>query len=69
MEGLITIVVSLISFFLILPFPENNKRFSGEERAVILARTAADKATYEEERGPWWRWVLAAATDRKVWLA
>ncbi|GAB7355534.1 hypothetical protein MBLNU459_g6016t1 [Dothideomycetes sp. NU459] len=68
MEGLITIVVSVLSVFVIVPFPEQNKSFTAEEKSVILARIARD-GIQEDESEKGWRRVVTACSDVKVWLA
>lgn len=69
MEGIITVVVSLASIFIVVPFPEDNNSFSPEERAVILARVQEDRVEEVEGEGPAWKRTLAACSDRKVILA
>ena len=67
MEGLITVVASVLSIFVMVPFPENNNDFTGEEKSNLMARIAADKVETSDE--PAWKHTLAACHDVKVWLA
>lgn len=67
MEGLITVVASALSFFIMVPFPEDNNSFSHEEKAALLARIAEDKVETSDE--PAWKHTLAACHDPIVWLA
>lgn len=68
MEGLITIIVSAASIFIIVPFPEKNTNFTAEEKTVIMTRIARD-GIQEDETQQGWRRVLTACKDIKVWLA
>lgn len=67
MEGFITVLTSIASFWLIVPFPENNHSFIPEEKAVVLQRIAIDRGSEEEQK--WWNAALEAVADPKVWLA
>lgn len=67
MEGIITVVVSAVSIFIIVPFPEQTTRFSPEEKNAILARVAEDGV--EKDDVPAWKHALEACKDRKVLLA
>ena len=67
MEGIITVAVSLVSVFLIVPFPQDSKRFTPEEKQVLFARLARDGGeTPHDSLG---KHVIEALTDWKVWLA
>ncbi|KAI9692756.1 MAG: hypothetical protein M1820_009399 [Bogoriella megaspora] len=65
-ESLITIVFSLISFFVIVDFPSETNIFSTEEKRVLLARLYQDAAEpYEDKQKTWWSlldWKILAAT-------
>jgi len=37
-EGVIAIVISFVSFFVIVPFPEDSRFLKSNERALLLAR-------------------------------
>lgn len=68
MEGIITVVVSIASFWIIVSFPEQTTRFTPEEKAAILARVAEDEVE-EDTTVPVWKRTLAACKDRTVILA
>jgi MFS family permease len=67
MEGLLTILASLLSVFFLVPFPEQNKMFPEKEKACVLARKADEEVEDSDE--PVWKHTLAACRDLKVWLA
>jgi len=67
MEGLLTILASILSVLFLVPFPEQNKAFSEKEKACVLARKADDEA--EKSDDPVWKHTLAACRDPKVWLS
>lgn len=43
-EGLATIVVSVVGFFTIADWPESARFLSGDEKALVASRIAADNA-------------------------
>ncbi|EKG16496.1 Major facilitator superfamily [Macrophomina phaseolina MS6] len=66
-EGLITVVFSFCSVFWIVPFPENNKKFTPEEKAVLLARVRDDGGeVHHDKLDPkrFFKYML----DWKIWL-
>jgi MFS family permease len=67
MEGLLTILASLLSVFLIVPFPEQNNMFPEKEKACLMARKADEEVEDSDE--PVWKHTLAACRDLKVWLS
>jgi hypothetical protein len=65
-EGCATILVAILSFFLIVPFPENNNRiFTAEERTVLLARLSADSPPVPNDKLQ----ITTALKDWKIWAA
>ncbi|KAL1963465.1 hypothetical protein VTN77DRAFT_8366 [Rasamsonia byssochlamydoides] len=66
-EGLGTVVVAAISYFLIQEFPSKAKFLSTRERAVLKALLAEDNDALRDEP---WSWAEAARTfrDPKVYL-
>lgn len=67
MEGLLTILASVLSALFLVPFPEQNNTFSEKEKECILARKAGDEAEKSDE--PVWKHTLAACRNPKVWLS
>lgn len=77
-EGTITILVALLSVFILPDFPENSSNWlSPSEKAVALERIAEDTG-YEEDRTSgdgmeskeprgWWPGLRLAIRDWKVW--
>ncbi|KAF2181111.1 MFS general substrate transporter [Zopfia rhizophila CBS 207.26] len=67
-EGIITIVVSLGSFFVIPPFPEDCTFLAPEEKELLLARTRADGGDVTNDDLSVRR-VLHDLKDWKIWTA
>ena len=65
LEGLVTILVSFCSFFVIVPFPEKSTMFSPEEKRILLARLEADGANVKHDKLNLWTHMK----DWKIWLA
>ena len=67
LEGLLTIVVSVISYAFINNYPATAKFLSKDERSFIQARLASNNDATRIERFTWGN-VLSAIRDPKVWL-
>ena len=67
LEGLLTVVVSLIAYHFIANYPATAKFLTEEERAFIHARLKASTDATRHE-GFTWGNVLLALKDPKVWL-
>ncbi|KAL1999386.1 hypothetical protein VTN02DRAFT_4595 [Thermoascus thermophilus] len=67
-EALITVVISVASFFLIVPFPEHCTFLTPQEKKLLLDRLAEDGGSARDDRIEWRR-VLETAMDWKIWLA
>lgn len=67
-EGVITCLVALPTFFLLPSFPNETTMFKGEDKDVLLERLRRDE-TEEQESGNIKTQVLQALLDWKVWLA
>ncbi len=67
LEGLLTIVISLIAYFFIANYPATAKFLSEDERAFIHARLASDNDATRNEAFNWAN-VRSAISDPKVWL-
>lgn len=68
MEGIITCLVALPTFFLLPSFPEDTTMFKGEEKEVLLERLRRD-GIQEEAPTSIKSQVLEALLDWKIWLA
>ncbi|EME81832.1 uncharacterized protein MYCFIDRAFT_32917, partial [Pseudocercospora fijiensis CIRAD86] len=66
-EGILTCVVALPTFWLIPAFPEETKMFKGEEKVALLERLREDGGS-EPTEGMWTH-VMEALLDWKIWLA
>ena len=67
-EGLITVVAGVISFFIIQDFPDTAKFLSEAERAFVIRRLQADdqfSAAGEELR---WKYIFKSILDWKTWV-
>ena len=64
-EGCATILVALICFPLMIPFPENSKMFTPEEKRVLLARLDSDGAKVKHDKLQ----IFSALKDWKIWVA
>ena len=53
MEGLITILLSIIAFFLVVPLPENANFLTPDEKTLLLKRIEADnESSTDEDKAP-----------------
>ncbi|KAH9832608.1 MFS general substrate transporter [Rhodofomes roseus] len=67
-EGLVTIVAGVLSFFIIQDFPDTARFLTEEERTFVVRRLQADgqvSATGEKLK---WQYVWQALIDWKTWL-
>lgn len=67
MESIITIVVSLIGFFLVVPFPNNANFLTMEERRLLLARLEEEGGTVRHDNISFRR-ILPMLADWKIWI-
>lgn len=65
-EGIVTICVSLASWPLIVPFPENATFLKPEEKELLLARTKVDGGNVSREDISF-RMVLHHLKDWRIW--
>ncbi|KAG2040562.1 MFS general substrate transporter [Suillus americanus] len=68
LEGLATIVVAIIAFFVLVDFPDTAKFLTPEERAFVVWRKKYDNSSVGEEERFASRHVWAAFRDWQVWL-
>ncbi|KAG1886503.1 MFS general substrate transporter [Suillus subluteus] len=68
LEGLATIVVAIIAFFVLVDFPDTAKFLTPEERAFVVWRKKYDNSSVGEEERFAPRHVWAAFRDWQVWL-
>ncbi|KAF4314133.1 Major facilitator superfamily [Botryosphaeria dothidea] len=68
LEGLLTVIVSLVFFFLIPNFPEEAKWLSEDEKRYVKARLQADQGRSAAERKITLRDVGHVFKDPKVWI-
>lgn len=68
LEGLATIVVAIIAFFVLVDLPDTAKFLTPEERAFVVWRKKYDNSSVGEEEKFAARHVWAAFRDWQVWL-
>ncbi|KAL2001222.1 hypothetical protein VTN02DRAFT_2083 [Thermoascus thermophilus] len=66
MEAIITVVVSSVSFWIIVPFPENANFLSAEEKELLMARIQEDGGGIRNDDISFRR-VLSMIADWKIW--
>ncbi|KAL2009628.1 hypothetical protein VTN00DRAFT_5435 [Thermoascus crustaceus] len=66
MEAIITVVVSSVSFWIIVPFPENANFLSEEEKKLLMARIEEDGGSVRNDNISFRR-VLPMIADWKIW--
>jgi hypothetical protein len=53
MEGLLTILLSIVAFFFVVPLPENANFLTPDEKTHLLKRLEADNETdADEDKSP-----------------
>ncbi|RFU25196.1 hypothetical protein B7463_g11143, partial [Scytalidium lignicola] len=67
LEGIVTVVISIISYFFIHNYPKTAPFLTESERSFIQTRLKADTDATNEEKFSWLN-VKAAITDYKCWL-
>ncbi|KAI5118001.1 hypothetical protein M0805_008101 [Coniferiporia weirii] len=68
LEGLVTVIAGIISYFLIQDFPDTARFLSEPERAFIIQRLQSDdqfSAAGEELR---WKYIWQSIVDWKTWI-
>lgn len=68
LEGIATVVVGIIAFFVMVDFPSTAKFLTPEERAYVIWRKKYDNSSVGEEEHFSMRHISAAFTDWQVWL-
>jgi hypothetical protein len=68
-EGLLTIVVGLLSFFMVHDFPDDAKFLSDDDRARVIRRLKLDKQSSAEHEEFKMHYVWAALKDWKTYMA
>ena len=73
LEGLFTVVVGAISFFIMSPFPEKAKFLNDAERSWVVHRVKHRGSTEHSQIAETdhfkWKYVWAAFLDWQIWLA
>lgn len=67
MEAIITLCVSVIGFFIIVPFPEDAKFLTEEEKALLIRRIEEDGGSVRHDEINLQR-VLSMIADWKIWI-
>ncbi|KAF7357743.1 putative transporter C11D3.18C [Mycena venus] len=68
LEGIATVAVGLLAFFILVDFPSTAKFLAPEERAFIVWRKKYDNSSVGEEEHFEMRHLVAAVVDWQVWL-
>ncbi|KAH9029003.1 MFS general substrate transporter [Lactarius pseudohatsudake] len=68
LEGIATVVVGIIAFFVMVDFPSTAKFLTPEERAYVIWKKKYDNSSVGEEEHFSMRHISAAFTDWQVWL-
>lgn len=70
LEGLLTVLVSILAFFLVTDSPETAKFLTKQERAWLIKRLSEQYVVHSTEPERFrWKYVLDAARDWQVYLA
>ncbi|KAF2084638.1 MFS general substrate transporter [Saccharata proteae CBS 121410] len=67
-EGLCTLVVSVVSWFIMMPFPEDSTIFSAEDKIALLARLEDDGGNVTNDELSF-RKICKHLLDWKIWVA
>lgn len=67
MEAIVTLVVSVIAFFFIVPFPEDAKFLTEDEKELLLARLEQDGGSVRHDQITLSR-VFKMVADWKIWI-
>jgi hypothetical protein len=67
MEAIITMGVSIIGFFIIVPFPENASFLTADEKALLEARMEQDGGSVKNDQISIQR-ILPMLADWKIWV-
>ncbi|OCH84458.1 MFS general substrate transporter [Obba rivulosa] len=68
LEGIATVIVGVIAFFVLVDFPATAAFLTPEERAYVIWRKKYDNSSVGEEENFETRHLWAAFTDWQVWL-
>lgn len=68
LEGLLTIVVGLVSFFLVHDFPDKARFLSPEDRVRVIRRLKLDQQSSAEHEEFQMSYFWSAISDWKMWL-
>ncbi|KAJ8596851.1 MFS general substrate transporter [Rhizopogon salebrosus TDB-379] len=67
LEGLATVVVAILAFFVLVDFPDTAKFLTPEERAFLIWRKRYDNSSVGEEEKFAVKYIWAAFADWQVW--
>lgn len=68
LEGLATVVVGVISFWVVQDFPDNAKFLNPEDRARVVRRLKADQQSSAEHESLKKSFIFAALKDYKMYV-
>jgi hypothetical protein len=69
LEGIATVVVAIIAFFLLHDFPETASFLTEEERAFVIHRLRYDGTDVAMDEGFRWKYVRQAFLDWQIYLS
>ncbi|KAK1750392.1 major facilitator superfamily domain-containing protein [Echria macrotheca] len=68
LEGLVTVLFGIASFWFVYDFPSEAKFLSPEDRARVIRRLRSDKQAIAEKEHFAWGYVWSSVTDWKMWI-
>ncbi|KAF9044938.1 MFS general substrate transporter [Panaeolus papilionaceus] len=68
LEGIATVVVGLLAFFIMVDFPATAKFLTPEERAFVVAKKKYDNSSVGEDESFSMKHLVSAILDWQVWL-
>lgn len=68
LEGLVTVIAGVASFFIIQDFPDNARFLTEPERAFIIRRLQADDQFSAAGETLKWKYIWQSVFDIKTWL-
>lgn len=68
LEGLLTVIAGILSFWIIQDFPDTAKFLTEEERTVVIRRLQQDDQFSAAGEKLKWKYIFESLLDWKTWL-
>ena len=68
LEGLLTVIAGILSFWIIQDFPDNAKFLTGAERTLVIRRLQSDDQQSAGGEQLRWKYIWQSIFDWKAWL-